>query len=176
VALIVEDGTQVAGAESYISVSGADTYFSNRGGATWSALATTAIKEQSLRKATDYMEGAYRDRWLGTRVSVVQVLSWPRAWVQIRDVPVGYGAFGSYLQPNVVPAEVKQACAELALLASAQDLAPPLSRGKLQVTAGPVVIQYDPNSPEYLRFRGVELRLSAWLRTSGSSMTKLVRA
>lgn len=173
--LIVEDGTQVVGAESYISVSDADAYFSGRGGTAWAAL-VTAAKEQSLRKATDYMEGAYRDRWLGTRVSVSQVLSWPRAWVQVRDVPVGYGAFGSYLQPNVVPAEVKQGCAELALLASAQDLAPTLSRGKLQVTAGPVSIQYDPNSPEWQRFRGVELRLSNWLRTSGSSTAKLVRA
>lgn len=172
--LIVENGTQVAGAESYISVADADAYFAARGNAAWAALAS-GKKEEALRRATDFMEGAYRDRWLGTRVSMAQVLSWPRSYVAVPDVPTGYGAFSAYLQPTVVPDEVKRACAELALLASTQDLAPTLSRGKLQVSAGPVTVQYDPNSPEYQRFRGVELRLSPWMRTGGS-VSRLVRA
>lgn len=175
-ALLVEDGTQVVGAESFISVADADAYFLARGSAAWAAIATPGKKEEALRRATDFMEGAYRDRWLGTRVGTRQTLSWPRAYVEIPDAPVGYGAFAAYLQPTVVPDEVKRACAELALLASSQDLAPPLSRGKLQVVAGPVTVQYDPNSPEYQRFRGVELRLSPWMRRSGSAMTSVVRA
>ena len=68
-ALIVEDGSIVTGAESYISVADASTYHSNRGNTAWASLSTDAIREQCLRKATDFMRQAYRSRWQGYRVN-----------------------------------------------------------------------------------------------------------
>lgn len=74
--LIVEDGTVVSGAESYVSVADADTYFSNGGNDTWAA-ATTAAKESALRYATQQIDGMYR--WHSTILSTSQELGWPRA-------------------------------------------------------------------------------------------------
>jgi hypothetical protein len=58
VALIVEDGSIVAGAESYASVAYADIYFANRpsnpNSIVWAAL-TVPQKEGALREATDHM-------------------------------------------------------------------------------------------------------------------------
>jgi len=170
-ALIVEDGSIVANAESYVSVAQADSYFSTRANEAWSDVED---KEAALRKATDYMLQAYRSRWAGTRVSITQVLDWPRAWVPIPDLPSGYGAGASYLENNIVPTEVKNACAELALLSVSGALAPNLERAKSSVTVGEIAVTYDPASPEYPRYRSIDMMLSPWLK-SGGAMMGLVR-
>jgi len=81
-ALIVEDGTGLATAESYISVVDADTYIAAYKGAntTWDA-ATDAIKEITARQATQYIDGVYN--WKGEIYSSTQVLDWPRNEVGI---------------------------------------------------------------------------------------------
>lgn len=109
--LIVEDGSNVAGAESLASVAYTDTYHSNRGNTAWAVLATAA-KEQALRKATDYMTQAYRTRWAGYRTHSTQSLDWPRSLVEIKDV----NYIGTYVDQYSVPDEVKKACCELALM------------------------------------------------------------
>ena len=96
--LIVEDGSIVTGAESYISVADASTYHTARGNAAWAALASDAVREQCLRKATDYMEQVYRSRWQGCRVGETQALSWPRYDVEVE----GYA-----VDSDIVPTEVK---------------------------------------------------------------------
>src|SRR6266850_1608568 len=117
-ALVVEDGTGLAAAESYASVAEADQYHSDRGNAAWAPLATAA-KEQALRKATEYMVQVYRQRWASFRTTFVQALDWPRAWVPLIDAPGPYGRWTAYVPYNVVPAEVKRACSELALVSLA---------------------------------------------------------
>ncbi len=85
--IIVEDGTGLATAESYISVADASTYFTARGNTTWDALdegEATAAREAALRLATDYMTAVYRDRWEGVRYTEGQALCWPRSGV-VRD-------------------------------------------------------------------------------------------
>ena len=79
--LIVEDGTGRADAESYASVSVADAYHTARGNTAWAALATTALKEAALRKATDYLGQTYGLRWKGYRMTTTQALDWPRELV-----------------------------------------------------------------------------------------------
>jgi hypothetical protein len=55
-ALIVEDGTGRADAESYVSVADADTYHANRGELRRGRRsAPPPSKEQLLRQATEYM-------------------------------------------------------------------------------------------------------------------------
>jgi len=173
-ALIVEDGTVVTGAESYITVTAADTYFSNRGDATWAALTATK-KEEALRKATDYMTQAYRPRWKGYRKDGTQLLDWPRSFVYLE--PFVHGIVGTYpflVSDVIVPTEVKNACAELAVKASAAALAPDLERAVASETIGPISTTYDAASIEHTRYRAIDLMLRPYL-TGSSSSASLVR-
>jgi len=75
VALIVEDGTGVAGAESYISVADADQYHSDFGNTEWAAK-TTEEKEIALRKGTQYLDVKYL--WYGCKADEDNSLEHPR--------------------------------------------------------------------------------------------------
>lgn len=164
-ALVVETGSASATAESYISVADADLYFSNRGNAAWAALSTTQ-KEQNLRKATDYMVGVYRLRWKGYRKTATQALDWPRSFVYLEAFT--QGAVGSYpylVGDTVVPNEVKNACCELAIKAATAELAADLSRGVLSEKIDAITIQYDPASPEAVRYRAVDNMLATYLKS-----------
>jgi hypothetical protein len=180
--LIVEDGTGLANAESYISVADADTYFSNRGNAAWAAL-STAQKEQDLRKATDYIGQVYRMRWNGTRVSGVQALDWPRAYVSRDDINYingeGYVVInGYYYWPSdEVPTLVKNACAELAFRASVADLSPDIGQRVLREKVDVIEIEYADHGPQYATYRAIDNMLAPFL-AAGSSGTfrKVVRA
>ena len=108
--LTVETGTGSATAESYATVAQADAYLAARGHTAWADLETD-VKEQSLRKATEYMFAAYSLRWAGYRMTATQALDWPRAYVP--RVPAMTGTL--YYADNAVPVEVQRACAELAL-------------------------------------------------------------
>ena len=81
-ALIVETGSVVTGAESYVTVAEADTYWSNRNDTVWAALATAA-KEANLRIATRWIDSNYS--WLGEITNHDQALDWPRFGVVDRD-------------------------------------------------------------------------------------------
>lgn len=162
-ALIVETGSIVAGAESYISVADADTHHSNRGAAAWAAL-TTAQKEQALRKATDYMLQIYRMLWKGVRMSATQALDWPRAWVYLEPVVTGANSdFPNLVADNVVPTEVKNACAELALRASSATLYADLTQQKKKVKVGPIETEYDTSTSQAVRYESARAMLSPYL-------------
>jgi hypothetical protein len=162
-ALIVETGTGSATAESYISVADATTYHANRGNTAWAALASDTVREQVLRKATDYMEQVYRMRWAGVRATASQALSWPRDAVQIPDSPGGYFGIPNYIENNVVPDAVKNACAELALKSSSADLFADENRGVLSEKIGPIETQYDPNSSQTKRYKAIDGMLKPYL-------------
>ncbi len=167
-ALIVEDGTGKADAESYISVADATTYHANRGNSTWAALASDTVREQALRKATDYMEQSYRIRWKGYRVNSTQKLSWPRYEVKRIDQ---YG----YMPSDYVPLEVQNACAELALKAASEDLAPDLEQGVKREKIGPIETEYDTASAPFKVFRAVDNMLSPLFGNVGGVFRKVIR-
>ena len=157
-ALEVEDGTGKATAESFISVTDASAYHTARGNAAWAALASDTVREQCLRKATDYMEQVYRSRWQGCRVSETQALSWPRYDVEVE---------GHAIDSDVVPDAVKRACAELALRASAADLNPDLTQGVAREKVGQIEVEYDKASPQFTRYRAIDALLSPYLKAGG---------
>lgn len=132
--LIVEDGSGLSTAESYLSVSDADSYHTNFGNVVWTG--ATALKEAALRRATQYLDGYYRYQYRGVRTKQAQTLEWPRY-----DV---VDASGYWVPSNALPNALKQATAEAALreLASPGSLQPDLARGGAiaseEVTAGPV--------------------------------------
>jgi hypothetical protein len=165
-ALVTEDGTGKSDAESYISVSDADARRTALGpDATWTA-ATEAEKESALRVATEFIEGSFRQRWKGTKLLRAQALSWPR-----------YGAEsdGWYIDSTVVPDEVANACADLALKSLSDTLAPDLTRGIIREKVGPLETEYDTASPQSTRYRAIDMMLAPLLKGS-SAMAMLVRA
>lgn len=181
-ALIVEDGTGRADAESYISVADADSYFELRGYTTWATM-SEAEKEAALRRGTDYMLQAYRVSWKGTRTTATQALDWPRAWVEREDYLVSpvnapqilCGTF--YYPSNEVPREVAHACAELAYRAAAGDLSPDLGRRTVRERVDVLEVQYDPNAPQHVVFRAIDNLLRPFLSSAGSSVfRKVVRS
>jgi hypothetical protein len=105
-ALVVENGTGLSTAESYVSADDADTYLVARGApATWEA-ASDVKRQQALRVATEWLDARMMYRWLGQVVSASQALAWPRAGVyDINDV---------YVASDAVPTAVERATAEAA--------------------------------------------------------------
>lgn len=97
-ALIVEDGTSVVGANTYISADFARQYALDRGVTIPSA---TNIDAQIIM-AADYLEG-FDERYKGRRSSPSQSLSWPRTNVVI---------YGSRFPINAIPDRLKQAQAQ----------------------------------------------------------------
>jgi hypothetical protein len=89
VAIVVEDGTVVAGANSYLSVADVTAFALARG-----VTLVPADVEAQLIKASDYIE-AREAKFVGCRVSEDQVLCWPR------------DAYG--IRSDQVPAKIKQA-------------------------------------------------------------------
>ncbi len=82
-ALIVEDGSGLIDAESYISVADADTYIQNRtNDASWTG-ASVGDKEKALRIGTEYLDSKYGPIWKGHRTNNIgdQRLDWPRSGV-----------------------------------------------------------------------------------------------
>lgn len=171
-ALIVENGTGLIDANSYITVAYADTYHSNRGNAAWATL-TTTVKEQLLIKSTDYIEQVYRLRWLGYRHTAEQALSYPRDEVPRRDFTF-LNQFSFY--PNdEVPTEVKNACAELALKANAEALAPDIARIARREKVSVLEVEYDANSPAYVIYRAIDNLVAPFLSSLTGNVKRVVR-
>lgn len=184
-ALVVEDGTGLTNSESYCSVAFADQYHSDRGNFDWSGTddASVAAKEQALRRSTDYMMQAYRTRWIGARVGINQALDWPRFGVMLQDyVSAGYyvGLAGNVLS-TIVPVQVQQACALLALKTIAVDangspfdLSPDIGRVTHREKVGSLEVEYEPGRDPYTQFRAIDALLAIFLEGGGSSI-RLIR-
>jgi len=170
--LIVEDGSGLPNSESYVSVAEADTYHSNRGNTDWAALTTTQ-KEQLLRGATDYMVAVYRLRWDGYRYVNTQALDWPRIYVPVRDI-CSVNAYPEYVDFDIVPTLVKNACAELALKANTETLLDDQGQVTIREKVGPIEVEYDKFSPQYKRYLQVENSLSIYFASSANQV-KLMR-
>jgi len=135
-ALIVENGTGRADAESYASVADADAYHAGRGNAQWSALSIER-REQLLRTATEYM-GVYAGSLSGRRQVQQQALDWPRTGAEAHDFDVPEG---------LVPPAVRNACAVLALKAASGPLVPTAGGlVKKRQKLGPLEVEYQDSA------------------------------
>lgn len=164
--LIVEDGTGLAGAESYCSVAAATTYHADMGNAAWAALASDTVREQMLRRATVYMRQVYRQRWAGTRRHDAQALDWPR--LQVPKLDFGFAL--NYYDPDSVPEDVANACAELALRASVASLLGDLGQQKVKTKVGPIETEYAAQSPQIKRYPAVDAMLAPYMARGGDSV------
>ena len=155
--LVVEDGTGLASANSYISLADANTYFeARRNPATWTE-ADDAAREQALRVGTDYLDAKYGDMWVGIRNTKTQALDWPRA--------LAYDLDGYPIETDEVPKRLKHATAEMALryLTAPDELLPDVAQDDQGIasesnTVGPISqsISYQGGKAYSKRFTTVE--------------------
>lgn len=110
--LIVEDGTIVSDANTYISLADADTYHDDRANEDWECLDDDE-KASALIKATDYIDNTFRLRWKGFRVNGDQSLTFPRSDVIDED--------GRCLSNVVIPERLRRATAEIAVAIAPTD-------------------------------------------------------
>ena len=174
-ALIVEDGSVVAGADSYASLALFKTYSDNFG-FDYSAMTDTQI-EQCLRKATVYMVQKYRSRWKGIRVQRLQSLDWPRTGVSTEPSSVGTRQATWYLIENfVVPLDVQNACILMAQKAFIDgDLYPDGTQRAAKETVGSISVEYVPGSLQRVQYDAVEALLAVYLLSTGNICVGMTR-
>lgn len=165
--LTVEDGTGLSNADSYVSVADADAYHEARGNTVWATLALER-KEQLLRIASDYITYIFGPSFIGVRYKATQSLAWPR-----------YSSTDYTLFELGVPREIKEATAELALVANSTSLMPnQTTMRKKSVKVGPIAVEYDASSWTGPRFVAATSRLAAFLggfNTAAVSTARLIR-
>ena len=101
-ALIKEDGTIVADANSYADEADADAFQTDRGRVAWLE-ASTEVADAALVRATDYIEGRFGLQFVGAPLGDVQELSWPRSGAR-------YVKTGNPFPEDEVPVDIVNAC------------------------------------------------------------------
>lgn len=166
-AIVVENGTGLSTADSYMSITEATNYHNNRGNADgWDNIDD---KDAALRLATDYIEQTYRGRWGGRRYKFDQALDWPRVDVPWKDSPRDYRPY------DVIPAELKNACAELALRTYSGALKSDLGRETIEETVDVITVKYAQGTARQTEYAIVDGWLKSLLKGAGS-MISLVRS
>lgn len=143
-AFVVEDGTGKADSNSYGAVADADAYFTDRQVTDWAG--TQQDKEGALIRATDYIEFRFGDRFIGTKKTDQQALSWPRSNAK------GYA-------DNVIPMKLQRACFEYAL--RALDKEPLAPDPELDASGMAVVTTREKVGPLETEFAKVQSGLGA---------------
>lgn len=165
--LIVETGAGIASADSYGTLAQLAAHHVSRGNTSWAAL-TAYEREVAARKAADYMTQTYRSLWKGVKMTATQGLDWPRGYVY--TTPYLNGAVGEYpylVADDIVPTDVFHAFADLALKAATADLNPDLAKDIVSQTVGPISTTYSASSPQYKRYRAIDMILAPYLNDVG---------
>lgn len=191
-AFVVEDGTGLPNANSYLAVADADAYNVDHGNTAW--LGADVDKQAALIRATAYIDASYRGRFPGYPTSGrIQNREWPRvgAFVRIpdngrtdaflydnqRDFTYIGGIY--YLAVNEIPREIKAAVAEGALreLTDPGSLTPDLDRGNAisRLKAGPVEIAYSGAATATTVFQAIDLALASLLMPASPYGGKVAR-
>lgn len=171
-ALIVEDGSLVANADSYISLEDAQTFVENyyseydSDAAVFLGL-STGRQEVIARRATYDLDRKYRNRWKGFKRVQSQSLDWPRVDVADED---------DYDVPeDSIPRRLQRAQIEIMIrLANEVAIFEDQARGgrikseKVDVIA----VSYFANAPSTTLFEGLDAVLKGLLTTEN----RVVRA
>ncbi len=127
--IIVEDGTIIAGSNSYVDVATLSQYAADRG------ITLTSDASELLISAIDYLETL---KFIGTRETRDQSLQWPRINVYID---------GFYYAPTEIPNKLKVAQIEVALsIDSDLDPLAVIDRQTTMEKVGPIEVEYSKSS------------------------------
>lgn len=161
--VIVEDGSLVANANSFVTRDDVTTYCANRG-YTWS-IADTNLADQAVIKGGDWLKNTLRVTYRGSLISAVQTMPWPRQDASFYRGPA--------IDSNVIPQCVKDAQCELAYRTFAgTNLQPDLERGgaikseKLDV----IEVEYFDGAPPETVIQAVLGMLAPVLLTDGTRL------
>lgn len=137
--LIVENGSGVANANSYLDAPSFKALATARGETAAAALTDAAV-EILLVKAMDYLS-QFTDRWRGSKANATYALPWPRSNVYL---------YGVALDADVIPNELVMAQYELALAANSVDLMPTTGVGGFVVMEkiGPLETRWSEGAGE----------------------------
>ena len=158
-ALIIEDGSQVANSNTYVSDGEYVAYAAARGKAIG---ATAGAREIELIKAMDYIEG-HRSEFKGSKVISTQSLQYPRLGVYID---------GFIVDSDEIPSELENAQMEAAIIIFSTEL---LNTGatsdiKLEKVDVLEVEYFQGGSWETTRTDTVDVYLNVLLRGGGSGI------
>lgn len=175
-AIIVEDGSIVAGANAYASLAVIDAFHEDRLNTIWTS-ADDETKEAAMLRATAGLESNYRSRWLGFKAdhnatTAPQFLAWPRRDDVNESRANGFTAatmtefadFDGIAYPvDEVPQLVIQAYAEVCLVEITQPFVSiQLSRDDMLKYQRVDVIEQEwlRNAPAVVQFPHIDMLLS----------------
>lgn len=149
--LIVEDGSIVADANSYVAYDYAVSYHALRGNSAWAA-ASDADQQYAIIRATQAVDSVYKGKWKGNPTEYgTQELEWPRSGVTVGSTSI---------DDDVIPAAIKKAVCEAALreLASPGSMTPDLDRGGeiKRVKADVVEVEYMDGANSTTTFTAID--------------------
>ena len=150
-AIIVENGTGMPTANSFISLADAITYAALHGLTTFADAGDDEQQNIWLIRAAHYLRDEEMFPYRGTRLTLTQRLPFPRVGAVERGAAEAYAS-------NVVPWRMADAQVELAeLLAQGIDLMPVLPRGGAirRKTIGPLTTEWFDGAPATSTFRSM---------------------
>lgn len=143
--LIIEDGSGLTNAESYIDLAYLTDYANKRN------IDITGITEANIIKAMDYFESGYLFK--GTKLKETQALTFPR-----------------YINNEVVyPVRIKNAVCELAIKSKSNELLADTERATKREKVGDIEIEYSEYSKDETSYNFVYNLVMPWLLGSGIS-------
>jgi hypothetical protein len=159
--IIVENGTVVAGANSYVSEADLTAYASDRG------LTLTAATDVLIIKAMDYIESL---SFIGDKHTEAQPLQWPRDEVYIDRY---------YIERETIPKELKNGVYTAALAIDAElDPLRIIERATKREKVDVIEVEYANSAASQTIVRTISAALYKILRPGGhgSSAFRVVRA
>ena len=164
--LIVEDGSIVADANSYVTYDYALAYHALRGNSAWAA-GSELNQQYAIIRATQAVDSIYKGKWKGEPTEYgAQELEWPRSGVTVGSTSI---------DDDVIPAAIKKAVCEAALreLATPGSMTPDLDRGGeiKRVKADVVEVEYMDGANSTTTFTAIDGLLADLVTgTSASSI------
>lgn len=162
-ALVIEDGSGVSGANSYNTVQEIKDYASARGE---SVPSTDAEIEALAIQATDYME-QFRFDYQGSIVDPLQALSFPRTGVEID---------GYEYPPTILPSQLAKAHAQATIEAYTSELIPNPSQAVKKEKVDVLEVEYQDTSTSAVGFPKVEMLLRPLFSSRSPFSIRVVRA
>lgn len=156
--IVVEDGTQVSGANSYITEAELTTYATDRG------ITITGNNDELIIQAMDYIESL---EYKGYKLTETQALVWPRGGVLVD---------GYYIDTDEIPQLLKDGQAEACLAIDAgnsplADVERQVSKEKVDV----IEVEYMDNAVSNTIVKKISAKLRKLLVSSQSGLAFTVR-
>tara|TARA_R110002126_G_scaffold41547_1_gene120675 strand:+ start:11930 stop:12406 length:477 start_codon:yes stop_codon:yes gene_type:complete len=151
-AIIVEDGTGILNANSYVSAANLTAYATARG------ITLTASADVLILQAMDYLEA---QNFIGIKTKHDQALQWPRFRVWIDEYPVQ----STEMPQLLIDAECEIAIAMDNGTSPVTNITPAVKRKKVDV----IEIEYKDGGASTTINRKIALKLNKLLKSNGSA-------